>query len=279
MGSPPQVSFIPEKPTKQCPHSASATHSPAPSTPTTFCRTTQRTATARSLRNATPAPTHRRNRADIIEHQAHNRTPDTTPRRDKLTWQEVPGHWQALGAGVPHHTPATTQTHHTTATAMIAQGTFTFNPPPLLSHLEKANPPTPPLPKYYASTLKLFYRCLYERHCATREIGSALTRMCMRHRSIDAKLRHFTNVLMEGLVTPLQDRIEEWKKTANQLDKDHTKEYKRARQEIKRKSLDTIKLQKKARKGEEILQGMLSNQTLKFACLLSSWLLDCAMVS
>uniref|UniRef100_A0A672H7Y8 Protein MTSS 2-like n=1 Tax=Salarias fasciatus TaxID=181472 RepID=A0A672H7Y8_SALFA len=84
---------------------------------------------------------------------------------------------------------------------------------------------------------------------ATRDIGSALTRMCMRHRSIEAKLRHFTNALMEGLVTPLQDRIEEWKKTANQLDKDHAKEYKRSRQEIKRKSLDTIKLQKKARKA------------------------------
>lgn len=27
---------------------------------------------------------------------------------------------------------------------------------------------------------------------ATRDIGSALTRMCMRHRSIEAKLRHFT---------------------------------------------------------------------------------------
>lgn len=87
------------------------------------------------------------------------------------------------------------------------------------------------------------------------------------------------SALMEGLVTPLQDRIEEWKKTANQLDKDHAKgeqpsykslfvstvywteidmffffystEYKRSRQEIKRKSLDTIKLQKKARKGEK----------------------------
>uniref|UniRef100_UPI003AAD4045 MTSS I-BAR domain containing 2a n=1 Tax=Centroberyx gerrardi TaxID=166262 RepID=UPI003AAD4045 len=83
---------------------------------------------------------------------------------------------------------------------------------------------------------------------ATRDIGSALTRMCMRHRSIETKLRHFTNALMEGLVTPLQDRIEEWKKTANQLDKDHAKEYKRSRQEIKRKSSDTMKLQKKARK-------------------------------
>ncbi|XP_072290604.1 MTSS I-BAR domain containing 2a isoform X2 [Eucyclogobius newberryi] len=94
---------------------------------------------------------------------------------------------------------------------------------------------------------------------ATRDIGSALTRMCMRHRSIEAKLRHFTNALMEGLVTPLQDRIEEWKKTATQLDKDHAKEYKRSRQEIKRKSLDTIKLQKKARKGRGNLRPQLDS--------------------
>ncbi|NXT36133.1 MTSSL protein, partial [Pelecanoides urinatrix] len=85
---------------------------------------------------------------------------------------------------------------------------------------------------------------------ATRDIGSALTRMCMRHRSIEAKLRQFTNALMESLINPLQDRIEDWKKTANQLDKDHAKEYKRARHEIKKKSSDTLKLQKKARKGE-----------------------------
>ncbi|XP_074864389.1 protein MTSS 2 isoform X8 [Carettochelys insculpta] len=94
---------------------------------------------------------------------------------------------------------------------------------------------------------------------ATRDIGSALTRMCMRHRSIEAKLRHFTNALMESLVNPLQDRIEDWKKTANQLDKDHAKEYKRARHEIKKKSSDTLKLQKKARKGKGDLQPQLDS--------------------
>ncbi|CDQ96712.1 unnamed protein product [Oncorhynchus mykiss] len=83
--------------------------------------------------------------------------------------------------------------------------------------------------------------------------------MCMRHRSIETKLRHFTNALMEGLVTPLQDRIEEWKKTANLLDKDHAKEYKRSRQEIKRKSSDTMKLQKKARKGRGNLRPQLDS--------------------
>lgn len=87
-----------------------------------------------------------------------------------------------------------------------------------------------------------------------------------------------SSALMESLINPLQDRIEDWKKTANQLDKDHAKgtgemgwiragwrhcwaggpsdstsappEYKRARHEIKKKSSDTLKLQKKARKGE-----------------------------
>lgn len=133
---------------------------------------------------------------------------------------------------------------------------------------------------------------------------------------------------MESLINPLQERIEDWKKTANQLDKDHAKgraalwsqglgphrkggwqgawafgvtekvvgcgcwclssapgktcgcglgtrllatqgrqqlrqelhsglfpassEYKRARHEIKKKSSDTLKLQKKARKGEDV---------------------------
>lgn len=87
---------------------------------------------------------------------------------------------------------------------------------------------------------------------------------------------------MEKMIAPLQDKIEEWKKTAALLDKDHAKggtdssqlsiskpgytccttnvceftpsfcssEYKRSRQEIKKKSSDTIKLQKKARKGQ-----------------------------
>ncbi|KAI2653462.1 Protein MTSS 2 [Labeo rohita] len=94
---------------------------------------------------------------------------------------------------------------------------------------------------------------------ATRDIGSALTRMCMRHRSIEAKLRHFTNALMEKMIAPLQDKIEEWKKTAALLDKDHAKEYKRSRQEIKKKSSDTIKLQKKARKGRGGLQPQLDS--------------------
>ncbi|XP_055991968.1 protein MTSS 1 isoform X4 [Sorex fumeus] len=93
----------------------------------------------------------------------------------------------------------------------------------------------------------------------TREIGSALTRMCMRHRSIEAKLRQFSSALIDCLINPLQEQMEEWKKVANQLDKDHAKEYKKARQEIKKKSSDTLKLQKKAKKGRGDIQPQLDS--------------------
>ncbi|MED6261980.1 Metastasis suppressor protein 1 [Ataeniobius toweri] len=85
----------------------------------------------------------------------------------------------------------------------------------------------------------------------TRDIGSALTKMCMRHRSIEAKLKQFSMCFLEGLINPLQEQMEDWKRGVNTLDKDHAKEYKRARQEIKKKSSDTLKLQKKAKKGKK----------------------------
>uniref|UniRef100_A0A8D3DA46 MTSS I-BAR domain containing 1 n=1 Tax=Scophthalmus maximus TaxID=52904 RepID=A0A8D3DA46_SCOMX len=92
---------------------------------------------------------------------------------------------------------------------------------------------------------------------ATKEIGSALTRMCMRHRSIESKLKLFTTALSESLITPLEVKMEEWKKVASQLDKDHAKEYKKARADIKKKSSDTIKLQKKVKKGKDEARGQL----------------------
>ncbi|XP_044026751.1 protein MTSS 1-like isoform X4 [Siniperca chuatsi] len=99
----------------------------------------------------------------------------------------------------------------------------------------------------------------------TRDIGSALTRMCMRHRSIEAKLRQFSMVFLDCLINPLQEQMEEWKRVANTLDKDHAKEYKKARQEIKKRSSDTLKLQKKAKKADVFGRGDLQPQ------------LDCAM--
>lgn len=71
----------------------------------------------------------------------------------------------------------------------------------------------------------------------TKEIGTALTRLCLRHRSVEAKLKSFSSAILDCLIIPLQDRIEEWKKTTVQLDKEHSKEMKRLRQEFKKRQI------------------------------------------
>lgn len=55
----------------------------------------------------------------------------------------------------------------------------------------------------------------------------------------------------------IQDKLEDWKRQAAVLDKDHAKEYKRCRTELKKRSSDTLRLQKKARKGQtESIQSL-----------------------
>ncbi|XP_031771875.1 cell wall protein IFF6 isoform X5 [Apis florea] len=60
---------------------------------------------------------------------------------------------------------------------------------------------------------------------------------------------------MDCLVLPLQEKLEDWKKSLINLDKEHAKEYKKAKAELRKRSTDTLRLQKKkARKGQH-LQG------------------------
>lgn len=58
---------------------------------------------------------------------------------------------------------------------------------------------------------------------ATRDIGTALTRLILRQKSIEQKLKCFANALVETLIQPLNESIEDWKKSAHILDKDHAK--------------------------------------------------------
>ncbi|XP_017837793.1 AF4/FMR2 family member 4 isoform X22 [Drosophila busckii] len=85
---------------------------------------------------------------------------------------------------------------------------------------------------------------------ASKEIGTALTRVCLRHKAVETRLKSFTGAIMDCLVQPLQDKIEDWKRTVATIDKDHAKEHKRCRTELKKRSSDTLRLQKKARKGQ-----------------------------
>lgn len=85
---------------------------------------------------------------------------------------------------------------------------------------------------------------------ATKEIGTALTRICLRHKAVEARMKTFTSAIMNCLVVPLQAKLEDWRQAVVKLDKEHAKEYKRAKAELKKRSTDTLRLQKKARKGK-----------------------------
>ncbi|XP_042889283.1 protein MTSS 1-like isoform X2 [Penaeus japonicus] len=84
---------------------------------------------------------------------------------------------------------------------------------------------------------------------ATKDVGAALTRICLRHRAVESRVKTLTNTLMEYVVLPLQERVEEWRRSHHTLDKDHTKEYKKSRAEIKKRTENASRLQKKAKKA------------------------------
>ncbi len=52
------------------------------------------------------------------------------------------------------------------------------------------------------------------------------------------------------MVLPLQDKLEDWKKSATVMDKDHAKEYKKLRSEIKKRSEAVSRAQKKQKKSK-----------------------------
>lgn len=96
---------------------------------------------------------------------------------------------------------------------------------------------------------------------ATKEIGTALTRICLRHKAVETRMKSFTSAIMDCLVMPLQEKLEDWRKSLINLDKEHAKEYKKARAELKKRSTDTLRLQKKkARKGQVLLHNQSQTQ-------------------
>jgi hypothetical protein len=57
------------------------------------------------------------------------------------------------------------------------------------------------------------------------------------------------------MVMPLQDKLEDWRRTVGQLDKDHSKEYKKLRAEIKKKGETCSRAQKKASSKKSSAKG------------------------
>jgi hypothetical protein len=54
--------------------------------------------------------------------------------------------------------------------------------------------------------------------------------------SVTVRFYYHFRAVLDCMVLPLQDKLEDWKKSATTMDKDHAKEYKKLRSEVKKRS-------------------------------------------
>ncbi|KAH9580408.1 Metastasis suppressor protein 1, variant 2 [Schistosoma haematobium] len=95
--------------------------------------------------------------------------------------------------------------------------------------------------------------CAYGSNCGLKDLGSSMTRFCLRERGLESRLRTFNSQLTECLTAPLVDRLEEWKRSVAQLDRENGKEWRRAKSELQRATCELEKLSKRSRrKGSSV---------------------------
>ncbi|CAB4033699.1 MTSS1 isoform X1 [Paramuricea clavata] len=89
--------------------------------------------------------------------------------------------------------------------------------------------------------------------------------MVIRHRSIEQKLRVLSGLFGDSLIVPLQEKIDEWKKSVNHFDKENSKEYKQAKQDLKKVGSETVRLRKKVNKKGKFGQKERLEAVMKMA--------------
>ncbi|CAL8090459.1 unnamed protein product [Calicophoron daubneyi] len=88
----------------------------------------------------------------------------------------------------------------------------------------------------------------YSSNCGLGDLGSCMTRFCLRERGLESRLRTFNSQLVDCLAAPLSDRLEEWRRTVAQLERENNKEWRRARNELQRATCEFDKLNKRFRR-------------------------------
>ena len=57
----------------------------------------------------------------------------------------------------------------------------------------------------------------------TRELGVWLTRLAMRERALELRVRSMAAALAEHVANPLQDTVDDWRRTLAAIEKDYTR--------------------------------------------------------
>jgi len=80
------------------------------------------------------------------------------------------------------------------------------------------------------------------------ELGACLERIVTRHRNMELIMKTLTSIISDCLSTPIQSKLETWRKRISILDKEHSKSFKKIKAVVKKKSQAVEKLSKKVKK-------------------------------
>lgn len=64
---------------------------------------------------------------------------------------------------------------------------------------------------------------------SSRDIGTSLTRFCLRQRALENEMKAFTTALMENFAAPLEKKGIEWKQRLSEIERRHQKNLKKTR--------------------------------------------------
>jgi hypothetical protein len=75
---------------------------------------------------------------------------------------------------------------------------------------------------------------------SSRDIGTSLTRFCLRQRALETEMKALTTALVESFAAPLDKKSSEWKQRLTEVERRHQKNLKKTRSKKQSLASDLI---------------------------------------
>ncbi|KAF7240696.1 hypothetical protein EG68_10623 [Paragonimus skrjabini miyazakii] len=92
----------------------------------------------------------------------------------------------------------------------------------------------------------------YSSNCGLPELSISMARFCLCEQRLESRLRFFNSQLLDCLAAPLADHSKDWRWTVTQLDRDNSKEWRRAQNELQWVTCEFEKLNKRFSRKDSI---------------------------
>jgi len=100
----------------------------------------------------------------------------------------------------------------------------------------------------FLETVQKIADSAYNSKGSSTDLGICLTRIVLRHRALEDHIKTVARCLFHCCSLPIQGAKEEWRKKVLQMDKEHSKQFKKMRILLKKRSESIVKVEKKMKK-------------------------------